>query len=761
MTALPQQVVFPLSLGDRTVAPSVASALSRVVGDEPGCVDQTARMLDEEHLLGTAMMPDPLPAARAVREAVGPLGLDDDARRVLLVASVAVVDRTDVLLAASGIDIDTLMAGPAGRHLHLVGGRFRFHHPRIRSIVHEDADLATRTAAHVALSAVHRKADEPLIAIWHTSLSTLAGDPLLADGLVELAEQHLARGDVHRAHEVAREAASHGTDRVRARAFAVAGRAALWAGHVHDAVVHLRRATHTSDNGSPPGGATGGAPGAARALSIALALLDGRPDAVVPEDACGPDRAALTAARKTLRLLDGAPGDAVTILSEVAELAPARPRPAGSWFDGPDEAMTPLAEAHLRVAQAYLALRLGEITEAASVLDDAIERLPVALAFGGLGIALARRLDLVREGHLSRQTAVLEASISGQVAPVVRAATLGDRAQTAVFAGRWVEAATLLGLAAERGGDDLRRLWLPTPDPVELLVLAGQDRAARRAHERLRLRVLPSVGSDPGGGYTGGPSSSALAGSGTGTGFAGGPVRRRRLDLARAELALADASGVNRARERAVEASLRVGSTFERGLTELVAARAFARLGLPGEAAAHLLGAHELFEESGAKAWEHIAEQALTAPGFLPGAEGRVPARSAGGVGGGGSVGSVRDLGRVPNGAAGDTTNRVSDLAARARRDTAGSAAAELASGPHAPGSSGAGAEEEPCGQWSGLLTERELDVARLVVQGRTNRQVAANLYVSVRTVEVHLGRVFRKLGVRSRTELAVLALRG
>jgi len=69
--------------------------------------------------------------------------------------------------------------------------------------------------------------------------------------------------------------------------------------------------------------------------------------------------------------------------------------------------------------------------------------------------------------------------------------------------------------------------------------------------------------------------------------------------------------------------------------------------------------------------------------------------------------------------------------------------------------------QEEPCLQWNGLLTERELDVARLVVQGRTNRQVAANLYVSVRTVEVHLGRVFRKLGVRSRTELAVLALRG
>ncbi|WP_242504196.1 helix-turn-helix transcriptional regulator [Promicromonospora panici] len=661
-------------------------------------MDQTARMLDEEHLLGTALMPDPLPAARAVREAVGPLGLDDDARRVLLIAAVAVVDRTEVLLAASGIDIDILMAGPAGRHLHLVGGRFRFHHPRIRSIVHEDADLATRTAAHVALADVHRKADEPLIAMWHTALSTLAGDPLLADGLVELADQHLARGDVHRAHEVAREAASHGTDQVRARAFAVAGRAALWAGHVHDAVAHLRRATYPSGNGS-----TSGAPDAARPLGIALSLLEGRPDAVLPDDACGPDRAAIAAARRTIRLLDGAPGDAVAILSEVAELAPARP--PGWWFDGPDEAMTPLAEAHLRVAQSYLALRLGDITEAASVLGDAVERLPVAIAFGGLGIALARRLDLVRDGHLSRPTAALEASVPGQVAPVVRAATLGDRAQTAVFDGRWVEAATLLGLAAERGGDDLRRLWLPTPDPVELLVLAGQDRAARRSHERLRLRVLPSVGTET----------------------PGGPVRRRRLDLARAELALADASGVNRARERAVEASLRVGSTFERGLTELVAARAFARLGLPGDAAAHLLGAHELFEESGAKAWEHIAGQALQTPGLVP--AGRV---STGSTAGG--------TGAVPGGTG------PADGSAEASGETAGDPAF---------------GQEELCGQWNGLLTERELDVARLVVQGRTNRQVAATLYVSVRTVEVHLGRVFRKLGVRSRTELAVLALRG
>jgi DNA-binding NarL/FixJ family response regulator len=52
-------------------------------------------------------------------------------------------------------------------------------------------------------------------------------------------------------------------------------------------------------------------------------------------------------------------------------------------------------------------------------------------------------------------------------------------------------------------------------------------------------------------------------------------------------------------------------------------------------------------------------------------------------------------------------------------------------------------------------LTPQELAVARLVATGLTNREVAAELVVSVKTVEYHLGHVYQKLGVRSRTELA------
>jgi DNA-binding CsgD family transcriptional regulator/Flp pilus assembly protein TadD len=52
-------------------------------------------------------------------------------------------------------------------------------------------------------------------------------------------------------------------------------------------------------------------------------------------------------------------------------------------------------------------------------------------------------------------------------------------------------------------------------------------------------------------------------------------------------------------------------------------------------------------------------------------------------------------------------------------------------------------------------LTPTELQVAQLVATGQTNREVADALFLSVRTVETNLTRVYRKLGLRSRTELA------
>jgi DNA-binding NarL/FixJ family response regulator len=54
-----------------------------------------------------------------------------------------------------------------------------------------------------------------------------------------------------------------------------------------------------------------------------------------------------------------------------------------------------------------------------------------------------------------------------------------------------------------------------------------------------------------------------------------------------------------------------------------------------------------------------------------------------------------------------------------------------------------------------GGLSGRELEVLELVASGRTNREVAGELYLSVRTVDRHVSRIFQKLGVSSRAAAA------
>ena len=56
-------------------------------------------------------------------------------------------------------------------------------------------------------------------------------------------------------------------------------------------------------------------------------------------------------------------------------------------------------------------------------------------------------------------------------------------------------------------------------------------------------------------------------------------------------------------------------------------------------------------------------------------------------------------------------------------------------------------------------LTPRELEILQLVIEGKTNRSIATEIYISEKTVEFHLDHIYTKIGVRSRLMAGVWAI--
>ncbi|HEX3489584.1 MAG TPA: AAA family ATPase [Streptosporangiaceae bacterium] len=162
-----------------------------------------------------------------------------------------------------------------------------------------------------------------------------------------------------------------------------------------------------------------------------------------------------------------------------------------------------------------------------------------------------------------------------------------------------------------------------------------------------------------------------------------------------------------------------------------------ARLAGPGqEATARLARAHALRGDQPQAA----AAAAVEAAGLFEGAGLLIDA------------GRARLCAGIAHAAAGDDDQARAELAAAAGQFTACGAASLQAAVARQQRKLGVRVPSASRGSGAHGLTQRELDVVKLVGEGDTNQEIAASLHVSIRTVESHLRNIFGKLGATSRT---------
>ncbi|GAA1837938.1 helix-turn-helix domain-containing protein [Agromyces salentinus] len=785
------------------VAPHVAARLGLGLGGDADAIIQVAGALRGAQRLGLASLPDPLPLVPAIDEAVG-----DDGERLapwesqaLVVAAVCIDDRIDVLLAATGRSMADLVSSGLSRQLLLVAGHFAFADPRTRVWAHAHASLAERTAAHAALAEAYAVLQVVDQATWHRSLATLEGSGELVEPLLAIAERADAAGEAERAHAVAREAASLASGGNAVRAQSIAGRAALHAGFVEEAERWFGEVLNRGDEhqrvavladyliavalltGDVPdreldellersrrGEALVGVDRArfARAMLIAAGLLAERgtthraamrlaqarelldgsersqdewrvaygwcslfggagfgavlPDAAdtTPAPAAEPPAVPVASLIGTVRAmtealergLAGDAGSAARRLGMRRDVPGTEEAPAVSCVE-----RSPMMRAERAVAIALLELWAGEVRRAADGLRQAASDLPIGLAFGGLGAALARRVELISTGTIGAWARSVEAVLPQPVLGV-RREDLVDRAMWARLNGRRSEAETLVALADERARTGFGSgLHLP-----------GLDAAAEELGDAGSGRV----------GHGERPASAPSAGRRTPDARLASELRHRMRSI--------DRSGFEGEYAAVAERARGIASPYERARTELMLARVCASFGAVDRADRHLLAAEHLFGDCGANGWlAAVAEERRAQAGRER--AGRAEADNAG-AGARPSSEARRGRGDGPRPSATGAVRLADAPAASVPPTTVVASAADASD------------LVECRDAWAELLTERELEVAMLVVEGISNRDAAARLFVSVRTVEVHVGRVFSKLAVHSRVELAVLAHR-
>lgn len=180
------------------IAPDVAERLVDLTGGAPLALVEVPSLLSDAQLQGTEPLPQPLPAGDGVREAFrreisGLPRRTIQALRVAAADDVGALDAVQEALVASGLSLAALEPAERRGLLQVDGRRAEFRHPLLRSVVYHSSTPAERRRAHRALAAAYAARD-PVRHAWHRAAAATGPDESIASALEVAAGDATARG---------------------------------------------------------------------------------------------------------------------------------------------------------------------------------------------------------------------------------------------------------------------------------------------------------------------------------------------------------------------------------------------------------------------------------------------------------------------------------------------------------------------------------------------------------------------------------------
>jgi DNA-binding CsgD family transcriptional regulator len=684
-------------------------------------------LLELPRVLAASWLEGPLPLTDRLQGAFESrlAGLPELTRTVLLVAAaegagdLSPILRAAATLGASLTDLD--VARTAGL-IEVTGSILTFRHPLIRAAVHHAAPLALRRAVHQALAAALDAPEQASRRAWQQAAAAAGPDEEIAAALERAAGQVRERGGDTGALAWYQRAAELSTDPVaKARRLTLAAEAAAGSGDLDQAGALAGQGLSLAATDAVPGHETEQAQLAAQALQV----------------------------QATVAFMRGDPAAAHRRLVEASELGAAVDEEQANallieavhtgWYVGEDELaesvtrleeqklhQTPLERLLLRAVAPILG-RPADRSDPDGALAEA--RAAAAGNVPGLalicGLALLLGQDQVAQqigGELSR-----ELRAAGQIGWLPSVLFYSGSAQA--YGGRHEEALRIVAEGLRLARDTGQQRWVDAlAEPLALLAAArGDEQLCHRLTAEALSRASRPAWSVP---WT----SSALG--------------LLDLGLGRAESALARLETLAEGRR-----FFHIPAT--RSTPDLV--EAAVRLGRP-EAAAEPLALFETWSRNTGQRWTRAivhrcralldsdqdlfrAALALHEHDGRPFDEARTRLLYGEWLRRGKHKADARAQLRV----ALETFDRIGAVPWAERTRT------ELT----ATGTTGRAADHG----LSGSLTPQELQIVRLAAQGLSNKDIAAQLFLSSRTVGHHLYKAYPKLGVASRAELVGLEL--